>query len=242
MNSFSYTALGAGFIALTVISYALVYRELKFAIDRTAWDEKHKRGVINRFLIGVVGWSIFMLGVSATGFFADFSYFPPRIMIVLSVPLLVTILVVFSRTMKELLPLIPPQNIIRLQVFRVFVELLLWAAFVQDLLPVQMSFEGRNFDVFSGILAPIVAYYMAGNRKILYAYNFISLGLLLNILVIAVLSLPTPLRFFMNDPANTLVANFPFVLLPGLLVPLAYGLAFLSLRQLSLSRKQIQVG
>jgi hypothetical protein len=41
----------------------------------------------------------------------------------------------------------------------------------------------------------------------------------------------------MNEPANTLVAKFPFILLPGVLVPLAYGLHILSLRQIYLSGK-----
>jgi hypothetical protein len=41
----------------------------------------------------------------------------------------------------------------------------------------------------------------------------------------------------MNEPANLLVTKFPFILLPGMLVPLAYGLHFLSLRQLGLHNK-----
>jgi hypothetical protein len=39
----------------------------------------------------------------------------------------------------------------------------------------------------------------------------------------------------MNEPANLLVTKFPFIMLPGMLVPLAYGLHFLSLRQLGLN-------
>jgi len=50
--------------------------------------------------------------------------------------------------------------------------------------------------------------------------------------VIAVLSMPTPIRYFMNEPANTLVAEFPFILLPAVLVPMAYTMNIFSLRQL----------
>ena len=39
-------------------------------------------------------------------------------------------------------------------------------------------------------------------------------------------------RYFINEPANTIVTEFPIIWLPGFLVPLAYGLHFLSLRQL----------
>jgi hypothetical protein len=63
--------------------------------------------------------------------------------------------------------------------------------------------------------------------------------LLLNILVIAVLSMPSPFRYFLNEPSNVIVAQFPYILLPGVLVPLAYSLHIFSLRQL-LTRKQEQ--
>jgi hypothetical protein len=71
-----------------------------------------------------------------------------------------------------------------------------------------------------------------GSKKLAIAFNFLGVLLLLNILVIAVLSMPSPFRYFMNEPANTLVAQFPYILLPGVLVPIAYGLHILSLRQL----------
>jgi len=237
MESTLYYLTSAGFIALTLICYVFLYRELRTGIALTAWSDDQKRSIRWRFLAGTTIWALFLLGVSATGFFEDFTAFPPRIMIVLGVPLVTIVLVVFSKPVKELLPHIPPRSIIRLQVFRVFVELLLWAAFVQHLLPIQMTFEGRNFDILAGLAAPFVAYFLANNRTALYIYNIVSLGLLLNIVTIAILSLPTPFRVFMNEPVNVLVARPPFVLLPGMLVPLAYGLHFLSLRQLRLTRK-----
>jgi hypothetical protein len=118
----------------------------------------------------------------------------------------------------------------------------LWALFVQNQLPVQMTFEGRNFDVLSGLSAPIIAYLIA-RQKIsatgILIWNVVCLGLLLNILGIAILSMPAPLRVFMNEPANTIVASFPVSWLPGFLVPLAYGLHFFSLRQLAVKRSLV---
>jgi len=236
MESTSYL-LGVGFAALTLISYYLLVVELKHAVAKTGWNDDRKRGWIRRFVIAILAWALFMLVAAATGFFADFSGFPPRIMIVLAIPLVTTLIFTFSAGVRELLPLIPARNLIRLQVFRVFVELLLWACFVQNLLPVQMTFEGRNFDIISGILGMLVAYYFSHSRKAMIAYNLVGLGLLINIVTTAILSLPTPFRVFMNEPANTLVAHPPFILLPGLLVPLAYGLHFLSFRQISLQEK-----
>lgn len=42
---------------------------------------------------------------------------------------------------------------------------------------------------------------------------------------------PRPVRLFMNEPANTIVATFPYCWLPGIVVPIAYILHILSLRK-----------
>lgn len=229
---------GAGFLLLTLVFYGLLYRELVAAISLLSWSDDRKQRVKHRYLFGTIGWCIFLLAVSATGFFTHFDTFPPRLAIVLVVPLITIILAVRSNAAKELLQVVPARNIIRLQVFRVFVELLIWSAFALGQLPIQMTFEGLNFDVLSGLFAPVVAYWLVNNRTVLYLYNYLSLGLLINIVTIAILSTPVPFRVFMNEPANLLVTKFPFVLLPGMMVPLAYGLHFLSLRQLSIMGKK----
>lgn len=182
-------------------------------------------------------WMLILSGLSLSGFFSKFGTMPPRFVIIVIVPLITLIWVLLiSKTTKNILTYVPKQTIINLQVFRVIVEILLWVLFIQNLLPIQMTFEGRNFDILAGITAPLVVYFgivkYQWPRIVLIVWNLISLGLLINIVTIAILSFPTPFRYFMNEPANTIVAEFPFVWLPGFLVPLAYGLHFLSLRQL----------
>ena len=237
MESTPNVLTSAGFVALTAIMFTLLYLEINRAINLTSWTEERKRSILRRFLLSIILWPALILAVSASGFFEDFSSFPPRFVIVLVVPMITIISTVLSKPAKELLLFIPARNIVRLQVFRIFVELLIWAAFAQNALPEQMTFEGRNFDILSGIGGIVAANFFANNRTALYIYNFIALGLLINIVATAILSLPTPFRVFMNDPSSSLVAHFPYILLPGMLVPLAYGLSFLSLRQLGLSKK-----
>ena len=130
-------------------------------------------------------------------------------MVVLIIPMVTILIITFSKTTKELLPFIPAKSIVGLQVFRVFVEILLWLLFIQNIAPVQMSFEGRNFDVLTGLSAPFVAYIWSNNRTALFIWNILGLALLANILTIAIPSLPTPFRVFMNEPANTIVTHFP---------------------------------
>jgi hypothetical protein len=129
-----------------------------------------------------------------------------------------------------------PAFIIGFQVFRVAVEIFLWQGHRAGFVPVQMTFEGRNLDILTGLTAPIVAFLASRGRlprTALLAWNLAGLALLINIVTVAILSTPTPLRVFMEEPANTFVTTAPYIWLPAFLVPtawLGHLLVFRSLR------------
>ncbi len=236
----NYLLIQLGFAATTLTFYGLLFVQLKKSLGATDFTPQKQRKIFNNTVIALIGWTIFISAISLSGFLSDFTTFPPRQVIVLLVPLISISWAVSTNTAKEVLRHIPAHVIIYLQSFRIVVEILLWMLFLDSLIPIQMTFEGGNLDILSGISAPIVAYFFFKkkvSKSLAIAWNIICLGLLLNIVVTAILSMPTPLRVFMNEPANTIVARFPVVWLPGLLVPLAYGLHFISLRQLLISDK-----
>lgn len=226
-----------GFVVITLTFFGLVLKSLKNGLAQSTLAANRQKKIFRNVIIGLVIWMVVLSSLSILGFFSDFSGFPPRFVIIILVPLITLVwTLLISKTTKQLLTHIPPQTIINLQVFRVFVEILLWMLFIQNLLPVQMTFEGRNFDIIAGITAPLIAYLAYSkkllSKKMVIVWNFICLGLLLNIVLTAIFSMPTSFRYFTNEPANTIVTEFPIIWLPGFLVPLAYGLHFLSIRQL----------
>jgi hypothetical protein len=230
-----YLLIQIGFAALTIIFFGLLLKVLKSALAGTSFSETQKQKVYNRSFLAVIAWTIFISILSLTSVLSDFNAFPPRVLFVLPIPLITIIVVLNLKSTGEILRHTSPHQLIRLQVFRVFVEILLWALFTQNLLPIQMTFEGRNFDILAGLTAPLVAWlyqHQKISRTMVIVWNFIGLALLINIVSVAILSMPIPIRMFMNEPANTIVAQFPIVWLPGLLVPLAYWLHLLSLKQL----------
>ena len=232
-----YILVQFGFVATTLFFFTLVIFQLKKALGKSSFERPKQKRILQKVIGSLMLWMFVLSGLSLSGFFSKFDTMPPRFVIIVLVPLVTLIWVLLiSKTTKHILTYVPKQTIINLQVFRVIVEILLWLLFIQNLLPIQMTFEGRNFDILAGVTAPLVAYFgivkYQWPRSVLIVWNIISLGLLINIVTIAILSFPTPFRHFMNEPANTIVAEFPFVWLPGFLVPLAYGLHFLSLRQL----------
>jgi hypothetical protein len=228
-----------GFAAITVVFFYLLYREFKLALPNSSLSLQQQKKFLNIFSAVSIGWAVVVSALSLAGVMGNFEIFPFNIGPLLIIPFVIIILFTFSKTLREVLPHIHPARIIRLQVFRVFVEIFLWLLFIDNLLPVQMTFEGRNFDVLSGFSAPIIAFFAFRNnlpKSVLIIWNLICLGLLINIVTVAVLSMPSPFRYFMNEPANTIVAQFPISWLPTFLVPLAYLLSFISIRQLTLKK------
>jgi hypothetical protein len=221
---------------LTLICIIVILTGLNAALKRTTWEKRQRQKILIGTTVAIAMWIALLLILSFNGFFADFSKLPPRPALAVLIPLPFVLLIAFSKKGTQLLRSVPSHWIVYLQSFRIVVELLLLFAFMAGKLPVQMTFEGRNIDVVTGVLALPVGYLLARKRtyaaKLAIAFNIVGILLLLNILVIAVLSMPTPLRYFMNEPSNTLVAQFPFILLPGVLVPVAYSLHIFSLRQL----------
>ena len=123
-----------------------------------------------------------------------------------------------------------------LHVIRVPVELILLSLFLHKAIPQLMTFEGRNFDILSGITAPFVYYFgFVGKRpkaKIVLAWNFICLALLINIVINAILAAPSPFQKFAFEQPNIAIMYFPFIWLPCCIVPLVLLAHLASIRKL----------
>jgi len=120
-------------------------------------------------------------------------------------------------------------------VFRVPMELILWRLAAAKVIPVVMTFEGRNFDILVGLTAPLVAWLAFSRRWVspgpVIFWNVFGLVLLGNIVTIGILSTPAPFRRFFDGPPNEMVAYFPFVWLVSFVVPLAFTGHVASIRQ-----------
>jgi hypothetical protein len=241
-NSSAYLVTQLGFAALTLLCLGFLLRGLWLTLTAMRYPAGRRNRAVSLTALVLAAWLAFTAGLALTGLAGDFSSFPPPMMpLVLLPPLVAALVLTFSGKFGVVLRHVPVAWLLCLQSFRVAVEVLLWALHGQGLLPVQMTFEGLNFDVLTGVTAPLAAYLLtarpAWRRPILLGWNVMGLALLATIVVISILSLPTPLRAFANEPANTIVTRFPFIWLPGFLVPLAYTLHFFALRTLKGDRR-----
>ena len=193
-----------------------------------------------RAMLVITAWVALLGYLSLGGYFANFRSLPPRILPALLVPLLAGFVLLRSLGARELLARTPPQWPIYAQSFRVVMELILWLLYLQDRAPAIMTFEGRNVDILVGLTAIPVGYLCFVRRtwspRVAFWWNVAGILILLNVVVHAQLSTPSPFRVFVTDPPVTFIAYWPYILLPGFLVPLAWLLHAASLIRLRAGR------
>lgn len=181
-------------------------------------------------------WIIAQSIISYFGFYKLENTIPPRFALLLFPPLTMIVILFITKKGKAFIDGLNIKILTLLHVIRIPVELVLLWLFMHKAVPELMTFEGRNFDILSGISAPIVYYFTFVKKKIKYKFlliwNFICLALVLNIAINAVLSLPTKFQQFAFDQPNVALLQFPFTLLPAVLVPIVVFSHLVSIRQL----------
>ena len=134
---------------------------------------------------------------------------------------------------KRLINTLSLKKLTYLHIIRIPVEIGLYYLFLEKAIPQSMTFDGQNFDVIAGITAPFVAYYSDKiGRKGLLIWNFVCLALLLNIVVTAFLSAPSPFQQLAFDQPNIAILYFPFSWLPTFIVPVVLFAHLASIRKL----------
>jgi heme/copper-type cytochrome/quinol oxidase subunit 4 len=188
-------------------------------------------------VLGVIAaWSIIQMALSLTGFYLKTDTLPPRFAFAIVPTLLLIIGLFVTRSSKNFIESLDLKALTYMSVVRIPVELTLLWLFQNGQIPEVMTFEGRNFDIFSGITAPFIAYYgfekKALNSTVMLIWNFICLGLLVNIVAYAIISAPTPLQQMAFDQPNRGILYFPFVWLPSVIVPLVLLAHLVSIKRL----------
>jgi hypothetical protein len=137
---------------------------------------------------------------------------------------------------SDLLAKIPQYILVGLQCFRIPVELLLATLAARKLLAIEMTNNGRNFDVLEGITAVALAIWLKRRgenslRHVVLVWNLIGLSLVTVVLAHGLLSVPYPSQFLHLSMPTFIIAYFPVVWLLTLLVPMAYLLHLVSMRR-----------
>lgn len=197
------------------------------------------RAVKNKIIPAI----ILTLWLAVTGLLAHNSFFiettgtPPKFILAVVPAFLFILVIMFSKKGHAFTDKLDLRKLTLLHIVRIPVELVLYWLAVEKAVPDLMTFEGRNFDIISGITAPAIYFICFKgakviNHQLLVAWNFICLGLLLNIVINAVLSAPFSFQQFGFDQPNKAVLYFPFVWLPSFIVMLVLLSHLVAIRRL----------
>ena len=207
------------------------------------WTIKNSNSELTRnkatpIFIGLAIWLTIQTVLTFKNIYnSDTNSFPPKIMLIGILPTIFTIISLFATSKgRKFIDSLPLKHLTYLNTVRIPVEIVLFWLFLNKAIPELMTFDGRNFDILAGITAPFVAYYgltkQKLSRQIILIWNFACLGLLINIVVNALFSAPSPIQKFAFDQPNIAILNFPFSLLPTFIVPIVLFGHLISIRQL----------
>ena len=188
-------------------------------------------------LLVILIWLAVQALIASSGFYTVTDTTPPRFLLLVLPPLLGIAGLFLSPKGRRFIDSLDLKSLTILHTIRIPVELVLFFLFTYKAVPELMTFEGRNFDILSGITAPVIFYFAfirkQLSRKIILIWNVICLGLLINIVSNAILSAPFPFQQFAFDQPNIAVLYFPFIWLPCCVVPLVLLSHLAAFRQLS---------
>lgn len=106
---------------------------------------------------------------------------------------------------------------------RLPVEILLFQLAIKELLPMEMTFKGWNFDIIPGVTSILLLLWMkygTVNKKLLLGWNILGLIFIFFILTNGVLSQELLYKNFGYTVPNIAITYFPMILLGGVIVPI----------------------
>ncbi len=210
-----------------------------FFIAAVKKNNTNKRVAIVSVIIII--WLVLHAGLGLNHFYTVTSSIPPRFALMVAPAFLFILILFITQSGRRFIDSLSMKILTQLHVVRIFVEIVLWWLFLYKYIPQLMTFEGRNFDILSGVTAPFVAWYGFVKRRLsntfMLVWNVICLLLLINIVINAVLSAPFPFQQFAFDQPNVAVLYFPFVWLPCFIVPAALFSHLVVMRKLLKKQK-----
>jgi hypothetical protein len=169
-------------------------------------------------------WCAFQTAVGLSGFYNNSESTPPRIFFGIFPTLLFIVAIFFTKKGRAFVNNLDLARLTGFHMVRIPVEITLSLLFHVNLISVYQTMEGTNFDIVSGLTAPLVGWYAFRHgrvrKKLLVFWNVCCLVLLLNVVITSVLALPGPLQQISFPGRYFAVLHFPFNLLPTFVVPL----------------------
>ena len=215
----------AAFIAIPMLlAVALMWATL------VAWRRSGATAAAARHACLVAGamaavWMAATWVAASSGLLRNWDRTPPPFGLLVVLITAMAIAIAVSSFGKRLAQFVPLWALVGIQGFRLPLELAMHEMYERGIMPEQMSYSGRNFDIATGITAIIVAVALRtgrGGRGLVIVWNLLGLSLVLNVVIVAILSTPL-FRYFGDDRLNVWVTYPPYVGLNAVMVLAAFA-------------------
>jgi hypothetical protein len=211
-----------GFVVLPLLVAAMFVGGVEWAGRRRGDDEGTRQRRVLPVAVGTVVWLALTGLLAASGVLRRFDVLPPPFGILVLSIVALGFAIAYSPLGTLLVRGLPLWALVGSQVFRFPLELVMHQAAVEGVMPGQMSYTGRNFDILTGISAGVLGWWLRRggvSAGVVTLWNVLGLALLVNVVTIALLSTPL-VRWYGTDPKRvlTFVTYPPYVWLPAILV------------------------
>jgi hypothetical protein len=210
----------AAFVVMPVLLAATLVWATLVAWRRSGASESAARRAAIVVGVDSAAWMALTWVAAMSGVLQQWDRRPPPFAFIPVGVLIVSSILAFGGVGTRIAQHIPLWTLIAIQSFRLPLELAMHALYERGIMPIQMSYSGRNFDIISGASALVVAVLVKmgyGGRRLVAAWNVLGLALLVNVVTVAIVSTPM-FQYFGADRVVTFVAYTPFVWLPAVMV------------------------
>ena len=191
----------------------------------TAWRRSGASESAARRAAVIVGadaaaWMALTWAAAMSGILQQWDLRPPPFLFVILGTIVISLIFAFGGVGTRIAQYLPLWALVAVQSFRLPLELAMHALSERGIMPIQMSYSGRNFDIVTGATAILVAMLVKaghGGPRLVMVWNVLGLALLVNVVSVAIASMPL-LRLFGDDRVVTFVTYPPFVWLPAVMV------------------------
>lgn len=202
-----------------------------FYVVYITWRAAGRSSIV---LYVLIPWLVLQGILAYSGFYLDTKSLPPRFALAIVPALAGIVILVTTQKGKAFTDRLLLPELTLLHVVRIPVEIVLFALCIHKAVPEMITFEGNNFDIISGITAPLIWYFVRQglNYKFIIAWNVVCIILLANVVITAILAAPFAFQQLSFDQPTVAILYFPFVWLPACIVPLVLFSHIAAIRRL----------
>src|SRR4030095_11438319 len=148
--------LQRGFFIIAMALVGIAHAGVKRASLGSGDGREVAAGLTRRFDAWALGWVAVVLAASSAGVFQHSEWRPPAFPFLAVTMMALGVALARSAFGDRLARALPLAYLVLFQSFRLPLELLLHRAYTEGVMPVQMSYSGRNFDIVTGISALVL--------------------------------------------------------------------------------------